>query len=186
KTGKIEINGGNITAKGGSYSAGIGGGAIGNLESIVITGGNIKADSPGVEAASIGSGENYSSAALDAPNIYISGGYIVTNNNIGCGTSTTYSNVLGYVSISDSAAISCGGSIKSSSYISYSKRKFNFTVYDPSFENTLNNVTIFLPLGKTINNAALTVDKKGLGSFSTEILYLDSQLNATGTAAVTV
>ena len=97
--GNIVINGGTITATGGSESAGIGGGYNGSCGNITINGGTITATG-GNEGAGIGGGCNRTCG-----NITISGGTVEAtggnlaagigggNNNPGCGTITITSGV---------------------------------------------------------------------------------------------
>ena len=88
--GNIEIQGGNITATGGMYAAGIGSG-IRSCGTITISGGNITATG-GHWAAGIGSGYDYMASCGD---ITISGGTITATGGmdaagIGSGYSTGY------------------------------------------------------------------------------------------------
>ena len=83
--GNIEIQGGDITATGGKFSAGIGGGPSARYGTITISGGTVTATG-GDEGAGIGSGFN-TTASCDA--ITISGGTVKANggqNGAGIGS----------------------------------------------------------------------------------------------------
>lgn len=106
--GNIVIEGGNITAKGGS-GAGIGGGNDNHsCGTIIIKGGNITATGSG-EAAGIGSGQEGSCGAIT-----ITGGNITAQGGgeaagIGSGNADQATNTCGAISISGSAQVTATG-----------------------------------------------------------------------------
>ena len=91
--GTIIIRGGVVNAVGGTGAAGIGGGCVGHVDKIEITGGKVTASAVGdktnsaIQGAAIGSGYNGNSKeALPCGEISITGGEITADGNIGYGT----------------------------------------------------------------------------------------------------
>ena len=85
----ITITGGEVTANGGIYGAGIGGGYTGSGSDITITGGEVTANG-GIYGAGIGGGSNN-----DASDITITGGEVTANG--GSGAAGIGAGVFGYV-----------------------------------------------------------------------------------------
>ncbi len=91
--GTIIIRGGVVNAVGGTGAAGIGGGSIGHVDRIEITGGKVTVTAVGdktnstIQGAAIGSGYNANKKeALPCGEISITGGEITADGNIGYGT----------------------------------------------------------------------------------------------------
>ncbi|MCD8390478.1 MAG: hypothetical protein LUD03_01380, partial [Firmicutes bacterium] len=82
----ITINGGAVTAKGGDYAAGIGGGNRGDGSSIKITGGTVNATA-GIKAAGIGGGNNAngSDITINGGEVTATGGTEAENGGAGNG-----------------------------------------------------------------------------------------------------
>jgi len=74
--GNVTIYGGNVTARGGDYGAGIGGGQKGNGADVVVNGGIVNAYG-GVDAAGIGSGEEtLLRYGVHGGSLTVNGGYV--------------------------------------------------------------------------------------------------------------
>ena len=102
--GNIIIEGGDITATGAGYSAGIGGGDEGHsCGTIEIRGGNVNAT--GGEGAGIGSGENGSCVTIT-----ISGGNVTATGDDGAGIGSGYNGSCGTITISGGNVTATGGS----------------------------------------------------------------------------
>lgn len=103
--GQIQISGGNITAIGGNEAAGIGAGDNAKCDNISITGGTISAMS-GNNAAGIGGG-----SGSNCKNIFISGGQITATGNAAAGIGSGYNASCGNISITggEITATGCNG-----------------------------------------------------------------------------
>ena len=103
--GNIEIQSGNITARGGVKGAGIGGGENGKCGNITISGGKVTAIG-GENGAGIGGGKLTSNNHSDCGNIVISGGTVIATGGEnaagiggGCGNVNDYKSTCGTITI---------------------------------------------------------------------------------------
>ena len=183
-TGNIKIEGGTVTARGGKGSAGVGGGSNGTVASITITGGSVTAYSADSLVPSIGCGQNTStSGKLTVPDVQITGGRVIADNNIGGGNNTDRFQGSD-VQISDSALVSCGGNIVPGNE-SYCNRTFSLTVYDSTLAEDNSHVSVTLPCGIAAD-VEMDVEKKGVGRQVLDVIYSTTQLGQTGTVQVTI
>jgi hypothetical protein len=102
--GMITINGGTVTAKGGAYAAGIGGGNFGTGGTITINGGTVTVTG-GTSAAGIGGGSIGAGGTM-----YISGGTVtVTGGDYGAGIGGGSGGAGGTINISGGTVAATGG-----------------------------------------------------------------------------
>ena len=133
--GTIIIRGGVVNAVGGTGAAGIGGGCAGHVDKIEITGGKVTATAVAdgtdstIQGAAIGSGYNGNSKeALPCGEIFITGGEITADGNIGYGTGDNEYNG-GSIRIGGEAKLDVTGtiSLKDPVGVAYT---LQLTVYD--------------------------------------------------------
>ncbi len=146
-SGSITIAGGDVTATGGAMASAIGGGYSGQVASVNITGGTVKAyttDSKGCVGAAIGggfcnvedvdTGETPSENRVSGGDISITGGTVYADGNIGYGSGNTPNAYEGgSVSIGDGAILSYTGDILTGTQnVTANDCALNIVIYDPT------------------------------------------------------
>ena len=141
--GMINITGGSVTAIGGMYGAGIGGGN-GSVATITISGGTVVAEGTGKGArqpAAIGRGvdmETSSDNVMPCGKITLDGGNVTAKGNIGYGyvDSGYYpSGDNAEVTVSDQVFLTLDGEIKGGNSNKVKNYELSFTVFDTAFTN---------------------------------------------------